>query len=250
MKTWAKVAIGLGAVLVLLCVLSGAALVSSGKLNQISGFAGNIMGMKNAGEGLEKLARDFPFTPPADGNVPEARLEEAIAISREIKAVSAPYDAWMETHQNQHGDFKDATEILGLLQKVLSVSVESMRQHKMSSAEFSWIMRQMEKAGEEAAEKTGAGLKGQMLDTLRSTEKSPGLSEASRKELEAKIADFEKQMNASGGELSSNGKLYLKYEEALKECALGEQTSLLLNNSGARGRRRAARAEVKVQGEK
>ncbi len=234
MKSWAKVAIGIGAVLVLLCVISGAALVSSGKLGQISGFAGNVMGMKKAGEGMQKLAKDFPFTPPADGAVSEARLEEAIAVSRDIKAVSEPYDAWIDAHQNQHGDFKDAVEIMALLQKVLGVSVKSLDEHKMSAYEFSWIMRQMAKAGEEAAEKAGTGPGAQMLETLKSLERSPGLSEASKNDLAAKIAGYEKEMSASGAELSPNAKLYLKHEQELKECALGEQTRLLLNDSGAR----------------
>ncbi len=240
MKTWAKVVAGFAAVLVLLCVLGGAALVGSGAWDNATRFGGGILQMKRSAEGLQALDKEFPFTPPAGGAVPEERLLAYATICEAVVPAAAPYDAWMRDHQGQKGDFRDAREELELMAALLDASCRALREQKMSAREFGWIRRAVEAAREEAAEKAGSPVAREMLETLRREAASPALPEAERKALQEKVARYEAALAQAGEPLSSNAALYLKHAERLKGCELGEFGGMMLQGGGEPRRQRRA----------
>lgn len=237
MKTWTKGVLGCLALPVILVVGGIVALVATGKWKQVVGFGSGVLQLKHNAEILQSLDKEYPFTPPADGVIPEDRLGPYVAVCEAVKPVAAPYEAWFQAHQGQQGDFKDAQEAIGMTAVLMQSSMAALRSQKMSAREFGWIARAVDKARQEAAEKAGSPVAREMLSALRDAAKAPGLSETERKTLDEKIARYTESLKKSGLPLSSNGALYLKHAERLKAADLGEFGGILLQESGIKSRR-------------
>lgn len=245
MKTWAKVVVGVAMLPVLLVGAGVVALVATGKWKQVTGFGSGVLQLKHGAETLKSLDKEYPFTAPSSGAIPEDRLVAYMAVCEAVKPVSAPYEAWFQAHQGKQGDFKDAQEAISMMALLMESSLHALRSQKMSAAEFGWLDRAVEKAKQEAADKAGSPVARDMLATLRSAAEAPGLPESQRTSLKEKVARYSESMKKAGEPLSTNASLYLKYEARLKAAELGEFGGLLLQGAG--GERRRARKQITLE---
>lgn len=238
MKGWAKVLLGIFAVLLLMCVGGGLWFFSSGAWDQAEGFFGETMKLKSSAEGLEKLQKELPFEAPADGLVAEARLQAWLSIRERLQPKAQEFNAWAEAHQGQQGDFKDAREAIGMIGGLMGESVAAMRENAMSPAEYRFIERAMGEARKEAEVKGGGGpLADEALASLDRLAKDPGLSEEKRAEVAAEAAALRGKLEAASQPLSPNAALYSRYAQRVLSSDLGEFGDDMLQGSGRRQRR-------------
>ncbi len=238
MKTGAKIAVGILVTLLMLCVIGGILLYSSGALQKITKFAGGVSKIAKTAKSAEALDKAYAFTPPESGVVPEDRLEAYIAVCNQVKPVSEPYEKWFREHQNQSGDFKDAQDGLKMTSAIMNAYVIALTAQKMSPVEFRWIDAAMRKAARDASSAGSTSLERQMLATLEAQAAKPGLSEHDRRELKAKIDAFKAKLGEAAkpeSPLSPNVDLYERYASQLKACELGDfARSMVLGLGGHR----------------
>ncbi len=244
MKTGSKVAVGVLAALVMLCAASGVALFVSGAGQKIRGFATGLVQVAGEAKGLEALSREHPFSPPANGEVSEARLEAYIRVCQELKPESDKYETWFRAHEHQgrgQGNFGEAGEAVGLVGQVMKAMATALESQSMGPQEFHWIRRAMRKAQRDTAGRHGSALEREMLDALQRAAIAPGLDGGTRKKLEREIQSFRKRISEASQPLTVNDELYLKYAGQLAACELGEETLSLVGGfeGGPRGERRA-----------
>lgn len=102
MSTGAKVAIGCGGLVVVVLVVLVVAAVAGGLFfkNKAEEFAGGVEAQAEATETIQRLERERPFQPPADGVVGEDRAERFFAVTD---------DAW-ERMRDRVEDLADRAE--------------------------------------------------------------------------------------------------------------------------------------------
>ena len=243
MKTLGKLIAGALVILVLLCVLGVLALTYTEKGKSITRFGTDIFKITRTAKGVEGLASKFPYTPPEDGNVPEERLLVYIAVCRQVKPAAKAYGDWVQAHEGEKGDFKDAEEVIRLTQAVMEGASKALEQNQMGPAEFGWIDRAMNKAGKEQGSK-GTDLEREMLDSYAKVLGFPGLSPQERTDVAKEIAGFQERMGGAG-RLSANAELYRKHAAELADCDPGDYGRDLLQGftQGGHSRHRKVEAE-------
>ncbi len=240
MKTGSKVVMGVLAALLMLCAASGVALFVSGAGQKIRGFATGVVQVAGEAKGLDALNRKHPFSPPANGEVSEARLEAYIRACQELKPESDQYEAWFRAHEHQgrgQGNFTEAGEAVGLVGGVMKAMAMALESQSMGPQEFHWIRRTMRKAQRDTAGRQGSALEHEMLEALQQVASAPGLDGGARKRLESEIQSFRKQISEGIRPLTANDELYLRYAGQLAACELGEETLSLVGGfeGGPRG---------------
>ena len=231
MKTGSKVAVGVLAAMLMLCVASGVALFVSGAGQKIRGFATGMVQVAGEAKGLDALNREHPFSPPANGEVSEARLEAYIRTCQQLKPESDRYEAWFRAHEHQgrhQGNFGEAGEAVGLVGGVMKAMATALQSQSMGPQEFHWIRRAMRKAQRDTAGRESSALEDEMLKALRKAADAPGLSASERAKLAKQVQTFQARMGAAGRPLSANDRLYLRYASQLAQCDLGEETLSLI----------------------
>ncbi len=238
MKTGAKIAVGILVTLLMLCVIGGILLYSSGAFQKITKFAGGVSKIAKTAKSAEALDKAYAFTPPKDGVVPEDRLKAYIAVCNKVKPVSEPYEEWFRAHQGESNNFKDAQDGLKMTSAIMNAYVSALTAQKMSPVEFRWIDAAMRKAARDASAAGGNALERQMLTTLEAQAAKPGLSERDRRELRDKISAFKAKMGQAAkpeSPPSPNVDLYERYASQLKACELGDfARSMVLGLGGHR----------------
>ena len=234
MKTWAKVLLGLAAGIGMLLVLAVTLLVRSGRWEQVRSMAGGISQLKRSAADLERMQREHPFIPPADGLIPESRLMAYLEICEALQPFVKPYEAWMESHLGKQGDFKDAVEAIGFMGKVTAQAAQVCRSKGMSPQELAWMHRSVRKAVEEAQQKGAAPEWMDLMAVLRKAASDPGLSLPLRKELQEKLERYGKKTEAGEGMLSVNARLCALHGERIRRADLGDFSTIILEGSGKR----------------
>jgi ribosomal protein L24 len=225
MKTWAKIGIGCLVVLVAACVISAVVLVVAGKgikgwFNKWSGGAADMA--KNV-QAIQKLDKEYAFTPPADGDVDEARLQAYIGVCSDVKAAMAPYAGWIKAHQGkQKGDWGDVKKAMSMTNDLTAAMLKGYEQYHMGPQEFHWIESAMRQAGREQGSGKMPEAQQQMIQSsiqvLEEQMNAPGTSEADKAKLQEQVDKLKSQLSEVGGtEVSHNRALYEKYEAQLKE---------------------------------
>lgn len=238
MKGWAKVLLGIFAVLLLMCIGGGLWFYSSGAWDQATGFFGETLKLKSSAEGLEKLQKELPFEAPADGLVPEARLEAWLSIRERLRPKAEAFNTWAEAHQGQQGDFQDAREAIGMIGALMGESVAAMRENGMAPAEYRFIEKAMREARREAEAKGGVGpLADEAIVALERLSKDHALDEAKRAQVAAEAAALRAKAQSSSEPLSPNAALYARYAERILSSDLGEFGDSMLQGGGQRHRR-------------
>jgi hypothetical protein len=248
MKTGAKIAVGILVILLMLCVIGGILLYSSGYLQKFTHFAGGISKIAKTAKSAEALDKAFPFTPPESGAVPEDRLKAYMAVCNKVKPVSEPYEEWFREHQGQSGDFKDAQDGLRMTSSIMSTFVDALTAEKMSPVEFRWIDKAMRQASRDASRAGNTVLERQMLATLEAQAERPGLSGPDRRALRDQIEKYKARLGTgekTKGAVLANMELYQKYTDDLRACELGDfARSMVLGLGGGHGGRNHGRVVI------
>lgn len=237
MKTWVKVLLGFAVGILVLLSLAVTLLVRSGRWEQVRSMAGGISQLKRGAEDLERMQREHPFTPPADGLIPESRLVAYLEVCEALQPFVKPYEAWMESHLGKQGDFKDAVEAIGFMGKVTTEAAEICRSKGMAPQELAWMHRTVRKAVEEAQQKGATPEWLDLLADLRKAASDPGISSSLRTDLQRKLARYEAKAKAAEGPMSTNARLCALHGERIRRADLGEFSSIILEGAG-KGKRR------------
>lgn len=247
MKSVGKILAAALGVLIILCVLCGLALGFSEKGQGIVRFTTDLFKVTRTAKGVESLAKKFPFTPPQDGNVPEDRLLVYISVCKQMKPSVTAYEEWIQVHEGQRGDFKDAQAAIKLTADVMEGTTKAMEQNQMGPGEFGWIDRALSKAAKEQAS-SGSQLERDLLKAYSQVLSFPELTREERERVSQDLSRFGEKLGEPGGTvLSQNAELYRKYSAQLKECELGEFGRQLLQGFMQGGRPRHRRVEAEKQ---
>lgn len=131
---------------VVAAILLGLAVVFGPKLyREGRQLVGPITGLARAEEEMAALDRDLPFTPPADGVIPEERLGVFLKIRRELVP---HYQQWesLRRELERTGDsqgWQATKEALAAVSDVLGMQTTLLRRHGMSGTEFRWLERRV-----------------------------------------------------------------------------------------------------------
>jgi hypothetical protein len=234
MKTWAKVGIGCLVVLLAACVISIVMFVFAGAWvkSQINKWTGGVGDMAADAKAIEKIEKEHPFTPPAGGQVDEARLQAYIAICGQVKEAMAPYEGWLKEHESKagekKGDWGDVKTAMKMTSALMGSMRKGMQEHQMSSQEFHWIESAMREASMEVGSgaEAGGSQRTMIEDSIKDIESqmaAPGLSEEDRANLQGQVNSLRSQLAELGaGEKSHNRELFEKYAAQLKATDLKE----------------------------
>jgi hypothetical protein len=239
-KSWVKVLLGLVAGILVLMGLAAALLVRSGRWQQIQRLAGGILEMKRGTEGLERLQREHPYTPSADGLIAESRLSAYLEICESLQPLIKPYEAWIEAHAGRQGDFQDAAEALQFMGKITAQAAAVLRAKGMTPQELAWIHRAVRKAMEEVQEMAASPVVLELMDDLRRVVADPGISNALKEELRRKLERHDAKAPAKDTPLSPNARLCRAHAARIRRADLGDFATLILEGA-AQGKRRAKR---------
>lgn len=238
MKTWVKVLLGLAAGIAVLLALALTLLVRSGRWEQVRSMAGGISQLKRGADDLERMQREHPFTPPADGLIPEPRLLAYLEVCETLQPFVKPYEAWMESHLGKQGDFKDAAEAIGFMGKVTTQAAEACRARGMSPQELAWLHRATRKAVEEAQAKGIAPELLELLEDLRRVAAEPGLRPSLRSELQRNLERHQAKALVRREPLSANATLCQLHADRIRRADLGDFAAVILEGAG-KGKRRS-----------
>ena len=243
MKLFAKIAAGFLVLVLLLCVLGGVFFVRSGAFKHAKGFSDGIFGIVNSASAIEKANEARPFTPPEDGVFTEAQMRGYIDVCSRMKPVVGPYEEWMRAHENESGDFKDASEVVKMTSGLMAEMAKALEANSMSPREYAWLDREVRRSLDEVSEKRGGELNGEILAYLEELAARPDTSPEARAEIAKKIAEFGRRSKGEDGEpLTPNGEMCLKHYNELKECEMGDLgRSMLQGFANSPKKRRAHR---------
>ena len=242
MKTWAKVGIGCLVVLLAACVVSAVMFIFAGAWvkGQINKWTGGVGDMAADAKAIEQIQKEHPFTPPADGQVDEARLEAYIDICRQVKEAMAPYEGWLKEHEakageQKKGDWGDVKTAMKMTSALMGSMRKGMEAHQMSSQEFHWIENAMREASMEVGSGAGSDdsqrtmIEGSIQD-LESKMAEPGLTQEDKAKLQEQVDGLKGQLAGLGaGEKSRNRELFEKYAAQLKATDLKEFGNVQIN---------------------
>jgi hypothetical protein len=242
MTTGAKIAIGC----VVAVVLAGVAAVVmvgvgawwvKGKVQEVAGpMAERTAEM----ERYEKKANANPFTEPADGVVPEARLVKFIDVRKRVYAVYEGHRAeFEEMKHRKDATLSDVMKVGGLLFDARLAVVKSLAEVGMSEDEYHFIVQQVYQSAWASAAQEGTGklpseaiqdaakdAQKQYGEAMEKADKSgadTGLSEADRKKAAEAIEEMKEQAEKGAAMLKApeaNVALFRKYEADLKKYAM------------------------------
>jgi len=246
MKTWAKVAIGCLAVLLILCIVLAVVFFFAGAWlkSKLGGFFGGAYETGKNVAAIQKLEQQYPFQEPADGAISEGRLQAYLAACSKIKGAVEPLREDLQQMNNGgSGNAQDANRAMAAMGTLTQAVREGLEQAKMSPAEFKWLGETAYPALEEAPSgTTGGEIQGQAgleamanasLEPLQAQLNDPSLTAEQKQALQEQIDAIKATMAPeSGGELSPNAALVQKYRQQLEENDVREFVTLV---SGIRG---------------
>lgn len=233
MKGWAKILLGVMAALVLFCLFGVGLFVSSGKWDEVKKMTGETLDMKKHAEGLETLSKEFPFEPPPDGVVEEARLEAWLLVRESLKPHADKFNAWAEANQGKQGGWKEAQEAISLVSSMVGTSVKALREAKMSQREYHFVARALAEAERESvASSSGGPLVEEALRLLADVAQEPSLSEEKRAKLSEALSHLKSRQEDASGPLPPNAQLYRRYASRIRASDLGEYGNSFLQSGG------------------
>lgn len=164
MSTGAKVAIGCGAALVVGLVVLAVVVVAGGWFvkNKADEFVGGMEAQVEATETIQRLEREHPFSPPADGVVGEERAERFLAVTDDAwKRMGDRVEELVERAERAEdrgragvGDVMAGMRGFGGARIALA---EALTEHEMPVSEYLWTGLTLLRAYEELEMPTGAG---------------------------------------------------------------------------------------------
>jgi hypothetical protein len=249
MRLWAKVVVGVLAVMVLFCLIAGMALVQSGVWNKAKDFGGGVFGIAQSAKGIEALDKTFAFQEPPDGAIAEDRLLAFIEIRKATKPAADTYEEWMKAHQgNEAGDFEEAREVIRLTGDVMRAFKKALEAQKMAPREYAWLDRKVR----DTLAKSGVGhasdTEQELIETIREVMENPRLTPGEREKLRAKVQEATESRGAEKGPMTPDGELCSKYRVELEATALGEFSGMMVQGFAQSGHAHHRRSPPKPPG--
>lgn len=149
LSTGTKLAIGCGAVVLLVALAGGVALAVGGfALQRVVGSAlEGVEGQTEATETLARLREDHPFDPPADGAVTEAQLDRFLAVTSDAWESMEPWGeeiaalAAREQDRDQPsiGDMVGGARAMGGFARARLQLADALDAHDTSLGEYAWV---------------------------------------------------------------------------------------------------------------
>jgi hypothetical protein len=123
------------AIVAALGAVYGPKLVREGKA-----LVGPIVEIAQSEERLAELNTELPFAVPEDGALDPGRFDVFLDIRRDLLP---HYLEWQhferKLERSGQEDWDTAMEVLGVVQTIMSIQIDTLRNHGMSPAEFIWI---------------------------------------------------------------------------------------------------------------
>jgi hypothetical protein len=145
MPTFLKVLIGCG--VALLVVVIAVVVFAFFGYRFISEQIGGFEEQAQATETFERLAQQYPFTPPADGVVTENQVQTFLTVADEVWVEVAAFAEELnrlgdETSEGEEepglGDVVSGMGAFGKLFRARLLLAEALERHRLSNAEFVW----------------------------------------------------------------------------------------------------------------
>jgi len=252
MKTWAKVAIGCLAVLLILCIVLAVVFFFAGTWlkSKLGGFFGGAYETGKNISAIQKLDQQYRFSPPADGAMSEDRLQAFLTACEKMKAVADPLKE--DLKQMGSGDqakMEDANKAMAATSAITQAIKEGLEQAQMSPTEFRWIEQTAYAALEESASAgtTGGEIQGMegfeavakaSLEPLEAQLNDPNLTAEQKEALQSQINEIKSTMAPApaGGSASPNATLAEKYRQQLESYDVRDFVAMGMSGaSGPRG---------------
>lgn len=239
MGTGGKIAIGCGialvvAVLGVVGVVIGGAYWAKSKVESVAAEQKQI-------EDLRTKANEAEFTAPADGLVQEDQIVRFLAVRKGVYDVYSKNEAFIESMKDdkkkEQANFSDVRKMFSLVNEVRLAQARAQVEHRMSDAEYSFLVGQIYKSSWAAhvADQTGGKTVTEATDEAnrkaieqmkeaaeRAGEQSPQMKEALEKQVGAleEHADEAHQAAVAADVPPQNVALFKKYEADLKKYAM------------------------------
>ena len=111
-----------------------------GMYRQGKAFVGPIVDIAQSEERLKALNDEISFEGPADGIISDERFTVFLGIRRDLLPRYLEWQAIeRQLEQGDPEDWEAGMEILKAIQGVMTMQIETLRNHGMSPAEFIWI---------------------------------------------------------------------------------------------------------------
>lgn len=209
--------------------------------------AGPVVEMAKTEDKLESLDSEFRFTPPSDtAQLTEERLQEFLAVRRELQPLYVSWRDAVATIEREHGEsWLGAKQTLTATRDVMTGQIVALRNAGMSPAEFQWLedlvyQRWRPAQGDailRSRQQVIRHITEEDLDFVAGLERrhgsSPALSEL-RRRLDQRLA-----ATADAGPVSTAGispatqELLWQYRDEIDELDLaGHELHSILNRSG------------------
>lgn len=131
---WTMLAI-IAAIVVIAGVFYGPKLYRAGR-----DLAGPIMDLAGAEDAIAALDEELPFSPPADGLVSEERLEDFLAVRRELEPRYREWEQLVREVEDRNAEsLAEAKRVLEATRSVFAAQVDTLRARAMSPTEFRWL---------------------------------------------------------------------------------------------------------------
>jgi hypothetical protein len=110
----------------------------------------NVAVLGSRGNSMVNLARRTPFVPPADGRVPQERVEAYLRVCCRVKPFADKIDGWEEAHRRREkrGKLVYKSGAAGLVAEFMREYEAALKEQEMGPAEFAWIGDRMSPAAE------------------------------------------------------------------------------------------------------
>lgn len=218
-----KIAIGCLVALLLACIIAIIAMIFLGKAgwNMFGGFA------KDAAA-IQKLDQTYAYSEPADGLVPEDRLQAYIAVCAKVKPTVDKLQEFTKSKQGQNaGSWSDAKDAVKYTAALIGAMKQGLEEQKMCPKEFHFIGNTMRTASFGASDEAGGQsldpaqrqAKEMMLKNLEGLLTNPSLAQEQRDEIQGQVDQLRQELEQSQP-ADPNAALYAKYKDRLKEVDL------------------------------
>lgn len=243
-KAVVGVLVGCGVIIVIgiIAIVAGGWFVKT-KIDQGVKTVKNIAGSEDSeyGQRSAKLAKEYPFTAPADGIVPESQLTRYLDVRKAMFVVYQQHDAEIKQIE-AHKDKPQASDLMNgasIVNDLRLAQVAALEQQKMSLDEYRYMTNAVyvewtAMVTKEAISKANPDQMKQQLqaqiDQINVQLQNANLPEEAKKSLQSTKETLEQQLNNNQLEQINQGlkqvpeqniQLFKKYDQEIRKYMMG-----------------------------
>lgn len=171
---------------------------------------------------VSALSQKYPFSPPANGIVPEGRLGAYLAACARAKTSAGALEAWLEGPRHGHGPSRVARRPLlrgegaSLASAFFGELTRGLDAQRMSFDEFLWIRNRLQFGSAVSLDSDPEEELHLEMEKLRELAADPQTPPEARKSLEQHIRSLEALPWAPGPTREANRALYARYQDRIE----------------------------------